>query len=65
MTGVQTCALPISEIKLGEKQRLVEEAAAALAKLTVRASEPGDRSEPAEWLAREPVGESEGRRPSE
>jgi len=29
-----------------------------------RASEPGDRSEPAKRLAREPVGESEGRSPS-
>ncbi len=31
-----------AEIKLTEKQRLVDEAAAALAKLTVRASEPGE-----------------------
>jgi len=31
-----------AEIKLAEKQRLVEEAAAALAKLTVRATEPGE-----------------------
>ena len=31
-----------AEIKLIEKQRLVDEAAAALAKLTVRASEPGE-----------------------
>jgi multidrug efflux pump subunit AcrA (membrane-fusion protein) len=31
-----------AEIKLAEKQRLVDEAAAALAKLTVRASEPGE-----------------------
>jgi len=31
-----------AEIKLTEKQRLVEEAAAALAKLTVRANEPGE-----------------------
>ena len=31
-----------AEIKLAEKQRLVDEAAVALAKLTVRASEPGE-----------------------
>jgi hypothetical protein len=31
-----------AELKLAEKQRLVDEAAAALAKLTVRAAEPGE-----------------------
>jgi hypothetical protein len=31
-----------AEIKLADKQRLVDEAAAALAKITVRASEPGE-----------------------
>jgi len=34
-------------------------------KASERASEPGDRSEQAKRLAREPVGESEGRSPSE
>jgi hypothetical protein len=41
-TAHNQAELRLAEIRLGEKQRLVDETAASLAKLVVRASEPGE-----------------------